>query len=137
MTLLERPIRLGTFISVIQTALADRRRQYAVRELLKTVEKSKQEAIEASQAKSSFLANMSHEIRTPLGAIIGFSDLLAESDLDSHDKNMYLKTIQRNGKLLSALINDILDLAKVESGKIDIELSEISIRELIREVILD
>jgi signal transduction histidine kinase len=135
LTFLERPVRVGTLTSIALGAIADRRRQYEVRDLIATVEKAKQEAIEASQAKSSFLANMSHEIRTPLGAILGFSELLMEPTVEERDKLAYMKTIKRNGQLLSALIDDILDLAKVESGRVAVENIDVSVRELISEVI--
>ncbi|MES2856256.1 MAG: histidine kinase dimerization/phospho-acceptor domain-containing protein, partial [Bdellovibrionota bacterium] len=133
LTLLERPVRVGTLTSIALGAIADRKRQYEVRDLLAANEKSKQEAIEASQAKSSFLANMSHEIRTPLGAILGFSELLMEPSVDNKDKLSYMETIKRNGHLLSALIDDILDLAKVEAGRIGIESIEVPLHELVSE----
>ncbi len=135
-TLLERPVRIGTLTSVVQSVIADRRRQYEVRDLLAALELSKREAIEANEAKSVFLANMSHEIRTPLGAILGFTEFLTETDLPFKEHSAYMDIIQRNGKLLTALIDDILDLAKVESGKIAIETIGISVRDLIDEIMM-
>ncbi len=135
-TLLERPVRIGTLTSVAQSALADRRRQYEVRDLVAALEASKKEAVEANQAKSVFLANMSHEIRTPLGAILGFSEILMEPEVTAQEREIYINTIKRNGSLLTALIDDILDLAKVESGKIAVETISISVSDLLREVML-
>jgi signal transduction histidine kinase len=134
-TLLERPIRVSTLVSVIQSALADRVRQYEVRDLVNALQKSKKEADEANQAKSSFLANMSHEIRTPLGSIMGFSELLVEPGISEQEKKVFVQIIKRNGQQLSALIDDILDLAKVESGHIGIECTNIIVNDLLMEVL--
>lgn len=88
--------------------------------------KAKELAEKASQAKTRFLANMSHEIRTPLGLVMGFADLLADAkDLPPNLKE-YTETIKRNGQLLLSIINDILDMAKIESGHINIDLQNLT-----------
>ncbi len=87
---------------------------------------------EASQAKSDFLANMSHELRTPLNAIIGFSEVLSDQyfgELNATQKE-YIEDILSSGEHLLALINDILDLSKVEAGKMEIDESEVNISEI-------
>ena len=90
---------------------------------------------EADKLKSAFLANMSHEIRTPLNAIVGFSDIVAETQ-DEDEKKEYLEIIHKNNDLLLHLIDDILDFSKIESGTLDYHISEMNIKEICEEVFL-
>ena len=99
--------------------------------------KAKHTAEEASRAKSTFLANMSHELRTPLNAIIGYSEMLEEETRESgkSDDAKDLRKIQSAGKHLLALINDVLDLSKIEAGKMGLHLESFEVAPLIDEMI--
>ena len=98
------------------------------------LEKARLAAESASRAKSAFLANMSHEIRTPMTAILGFADVLMSS-LDDAEALEIVEIIQRNGEHLLWIINDILDVAKIEADQLNIEKTPWSPRELVEEVV--
>jgi signal transduction histidine kinase len=105
-----------------------------LKEAEKEVLIAKEAAESASRAKSAFLANMSHELRNPLNAVIGFSESLIEGiagDLNEKQKE-YSGYILESGKHLLSLINDVLDLSKVEAGKMELELSSFDLKELLK-----
>jgi signal transduction histidine kinase/DNA-binding response OmpR family regulator len=101
-----------------------------VERLSEELEIKRREAERATQAKSDFLATMSHEIRTPLNAIIGMADVLAGTPLTAEQRKC-VDIFQRNGVGLLTLINDILDLSKVEAGKVELESTEMDLREVV------
>ncbi|RYG63004.1 hypothetical protein EON77_21500, partial [bacterium] len=94
---------------------------------------AREAAERSARAKSEFLANMSHEIRTPMNGIIGVVYLLQETELSPRQR-MYADTIQKSGESLLALVNDVLDLSKIESGKMTLERKEFSLASVAREV---
>ncbi|MGD8572631.1 MAG: ATP-binding protein [Gammaproteobacteria bacterium] len=105
-----------------------------VAERTKEVAIARDEAQQANRAKSAFLANMSHEIRTPLTAIVGFAEVSLDPQQSVTDRNEAIKTIMRNSQHLLQLINDILDLSKIEAKKFEIEHIELSPFKLLNEL---
>jgi len=133
-------IRLIPFLLVIIALWAASWAYYSQRLISRKLKKmseeleiAKHEAESANDAKSVFLANMSHEIRTPMNAIIGFSQILTNLVKDPVQAN-YLASISSSSKVLLSLINDILDLSKIEAGKLELRPEPFSIRNLLSEV---
>lgn len=108
-----------------------------VRAAHRELARARDEALSANRVKSQFLANMSHELRTPLNAIIGYSEMLAEEaeDLDEVDFLADIKKVHSAGKHLLTLINDILDLSKIEAGKLELFFEPLELPELIRNAV--
>ena len=94
---------------------------------------AKEKAEEANRLKSAFIANMSHEIRTPLNAIVGFSSVL-DSAKSEKERKEYLHIIEHNNQLLLQLINDIIDLSKIEAGTLEFVNSNVYLDDLMQEI---
>jgi PAS domain S-box-containing protein len=110
-------------------------KEYAerLRIVVSELEKAKRAAEEANKAKSNFLANMSHEIRTPMNAILGFTEIML-SRVKHPTNQKYLRTIYTSGKTLLSIINDILDLSKIEADKLELHYQPVNLRKLLSEV---
>ncbi len=124
---------LALTILVLLLMLYNTRLSHLVRLRTEELEESKHKAESAAAAKANFLANMSHEIRTPMNAILGFVEQLQKGELDPSRKKMF-HTIQDSGQTLVAIINDILDITKVESGKMELEVRSYDLRNFFQEL---
>ena len=126
--------RLNQLYSGLEQQVSDR--TIELRDALTELEIKRDEALDANRTKSIFLANMSHELRTPLNAIIGYSEMLEEEAEDFGYENIIpdLRKIQKAGTHLLSLINDILDISKIEAGKVELFLEDFDLKELIDEI---
>ena len=132
-TLIERPVRVMTLVSAVKSALRARMRQFEVRDYLAAEELSKNElkhaiqrAEDASSLKDEFLATVSHELRTPLMAVLGWTHLLRTNNLDDAGKQRALETIERNARSQQQLIEDLLDVSRIISGKLRLDVRAVA-----------
>ena len=129
--------RKVAFSMMEDAEMAQRELEEVNRRLNQVIEEARasaQEADFANRAKSDFLATMSHEIRTPLNGVIGFIDMLTETDLNEEQLD-YVNTVRSSGKTLMALINDVLDFSKIESGHLSLEVRTFNLVMMLRELI--
>lgn len=120
---------LASLLTFLYAALKVRQQE----KLIKLLNTSEKEALQAGKAKEKFLSNISHELRTPLNAIIGFANLLSKQKLDPESES-YIRPIQIAGKNLQAIINDVLDASKIDAGMMKLETSPFDLSVLLRSV---
>ncbi len=145
-SVVERPVRVSTFLSVVRAALRSRERQYEVRDHLLRVHAieaerlalweseraARAEAERASRIKDEFLATLSHEIRTPLNAILGWAHILSSGTRSSGDLGRGLEVIERNARAQSQIIADLLDMSRITNGKIRLDVQRIELASLVQ-----
>ena len=131
-TLLERPMRTATLLQSVQVALRSRRRQYQVRELLTQEQALRREAEAANRIKDEFLATVSHELRTPLNAILGWATLASYDKLDEATTARAIETIVRSAKAQAQLIEDLLDVSRMISGNLRLNVTPIKLTSVIK-----
>jgi signal transduction histidine kinase/ActR/RegA family two-component response regulator len=133
-TILERPVQTATLVSVLGTLLRARQRQYQLREhllererLLASERAARAEAERAGRTKDEFLATLSHELRTPLNAILGWSQILQGGRATAEDLEQGLETIGRNARAQAQIIEDLLDMSRIISGKVRLDVQRIEL----------
>ncbi|HST20828.1 MAG TPA: ATP-binding protein [Blastocatellia bacterium] len=125
LTILERPINIAIVVSAVQSALRARYRQYQMREVLLQMEN-------ANKAKDEFLATVSHELRTPLNAMLGWVGMLRSGKLDESTTAHALEVFERNAKSQAQLIEDLLDVSRIISGKLRLDVQPVDISSIVQ-----
>ncbi|MEW6074524.1 MAG: ATP-binding protein [Planctomycetota bacterium] len=124
-------IIVDSFARAVERRIAERERVAVEEDLARSLERERR----ASRYKSDFLASMSHELRTPMNAIVGYAELLGRPNVDARKQSAWIDNIRKSTDYLLSLVNDVLDLSKIEAGQMTLQLETCSLRELIRDVI--
>jgi signal transduction histidine kinase/CheY-like chemotaxis protein len=130
-TLLDRPLRTEAVISTVRAALRGRQRQYELRDVLTALHKARADAEHASRLKDEFLATVSHELRTPLNAIMGWVSMLRQARFEPERVAKVLEIIERNAKMQAQLIADILDISRMITGRVKLNVSSVSLARVV------
>lgn len=130
-TIIERPIRVAAVLSMVRAAIRARRRQYEMRDLLVALDAARRQAEVSSRLKDEFLATLSHELRTPLNAILGWTMMLRHGQVQGEHVAKALDTVDRNARAQAQLIEDVLDVARVITGKLRLELTTVDVRAVV------
>jgi signal transduction histidine kinase/CheY-like chemotaxis protein len=131
LTLLERPIRVAVVLSSIRAALRGRSRQYEVRDLLVALHRARAEAESANRLKDEFLATLSHELRTPLNAILGWTSMLGRGQVAPDKLPRVFQALERNAQTQAQLIADVLDVSRIITGKLKLEVGLVDLYEIV------
>src|SRR6185503_18433432 len=134
-TLLDRPIRTAAVITMVRAALRGRQRQYELRDTLVALQRARLEAERANRLKDEFLATVSHELRTPLNAILGWVAMLRQARFERERVAGILEIIERNAKAQAQLIADVLDISRMISGRVKLEVSPVSLARVISDAV--
>ena len=130
-TLLDRPVRTAAVVSTIRAALRGRQRQYELRDTLTALHKARFDAEHANRLKDEFLATVSHELRTPLNAILGWVVMLRQARFEPSRVATILEIIERNAKAQAQLIADVLDISRMITGRVKLEVAPVSLARVI------
>lgn len=134
-TLLERPFRPGTLVSLLEVALRARRRQYEARDFVERLERARDEAQMASRAKDAFLAALSHELRTPLSPVLLIaSEYSCDKQLPEEVRHAF-ETVLKSVELEARLIDDLLDLTRVTTGKLILRREDVSVHDILMDAL--
>ena len=134
-TLLDRPVRTAAVITTVQAALRGRRRQYELRDVLVALHTARVDAERANQLKDEFLATVSHELRTPLNAILGWVSLLRHARFEPARVAGILEIVERNAKSQAQLIADVLDISRMISGRVKLNVTRLSLARLVLDAV--
>jgi signal transduction histidine kinase/CheY-like chemotaxis protein len=129
-TFIERPVRTLPLVTAVQAALRARQRQYEIRDLVRSERAAREEAERASRVKDEFLATVSHELRTPLSAILLWTRLLRTGTLDAAKVAQAMDSVERSAEAQSKLIEDLLDVSRMISGKLKLNLEAVDLAEV-------
>ncbi len=130
-TLLERPVRVAAVLSAVRAALRGRARQYEVRDLLVQLRQSQADAESANRLKDEFLATLSHELRTPLNAILGWTSMLTRGEIEAARLPRVFEALDRNAQAQAQLIADVLDVSRIVTGKLQLQLTTVDMGDLV------
>ena len=134
-TLLDRPVRTAAVVSTVRAAVRGRKRQYELRDVMTALHKASIDAETANRLKDEFLATVSHELRTPLNAILGWVAMLRQARFEPSRVASILEIIERNAKAQAQLIADVLDISRMVSGRVKLELAPVSLARIVYDAV--